>query len=242
MRLCLLVCLSLLVGPSAFAATAMVAVANNFYGPMKALNADFSQQTEHSLLLSTGSTGQLYAQIINGAPFELFFAADRRRPKQLQAKGLGSGAFTYAQGSLVLWSSAENVDLVDRLMQQDFAHLAMADPKLAPYGLAAQQSLSKMQLWQAVQAKLVLGKGINSSYQFIASGNAELGFVAKSQIFQQGQYSKGAVWEVPKHYYKPILQDAVILHKGQHNPALTAFLNYLKTERAQAIIKSYGYQ
>jgi molybdate transport system substrate-binding protein len=225
-----------------YAASAIVAVANNFYGPMKALNADFSQQTEHALQLSTGSTGQLYAQIVNGAPFDLFFAADTLRPQTLIEKGLGSSSFTYAQGCLVLWSTSPGLDLVSLLTQQDFTHLAIADPKLAPYGLAAQQSLSKMALWQAVQAKLVLGNGLNPTYQFIASGNAELGFVAKSQVFKQGQYREGSVWQVPIDYYQPILQDAVILRKGQNNPVINAFINYLKTERAQAIIKSYGYQ
>ncbi len=230
------------VAGGAQADTAVVAVANNFFGPMKALNADFSATTKDSLEISTGSTGQLYAQIINGAPFDLFFAADTARPQKLVAEGKGFSEFTYAKGTLVLWSEKEGVKLTDTLNGGDYSHLAIANPKLAPYGLAAQQALTKMKLWDKVSDKLVMGKGLNPTYQFIVTGNAELGFIAKSQVFKDGKYKTGSSWEVPTKDYAEILQDAVTLESGKSNKAVASFLTYLKTDRAQAIIKSYGYQ
>ncbi|MDC0610982.1 molybdate ABC transporter substrate-binding protein [Vibrio sp.] len=222
--------------------TAVVAVANNFFGPMKALNKDFTQATSDSLEISTGSTGQLYSQIVNGAPFDLFFAADTVRPQKLVKEGKGFDEFTYAKGTLVLWSEKTGLELKSLLDAGKFNHLAIADPKLAPYGLAAQQSLKKMKLWDKVSDKLVMGKGLNPTYQFVVTGNAELGFVAKSQVFQEGQYKDGSFWEVPTSDYAEIQQDAVTLASGKTNKAAQAFLDYLKTDRAQAIIKSYGYQ
>ncbi|MCE0495429.1 molybdate ABC transporter substrate-binding protein [Vibrio salinus] len=224
------------------AETAMVAVANNFFGPMKALNQDFSKVTPDSLEISTGSTGQLYAQIINGAPFDLFFAADKARPEKLTAAGKGFHEFTYARGTLVLWSEKAGITLTDMLKNSAFSHLAIANPKLAPYGLAAKQSLTKMNLWNQVSDKLVMGKGLNPTYQYIVTDNAELGFIAKSQVYKNGRYKTGSYWEVPIADYDEIRQDAVTLASGKDNKVVKAFLDYLKTDRAQAIIKSYGYQ
>lgn len=222
--------------------TAVVAVANNFFGPMKALNKDFSAVTSDSLQISTGSTGQLYAQIINGAPFDLFFAADTVRPQKLVAEGKGFNEFTYAKGTLVLWTEKADVDVKTELSDGKFEHLAIANPKLAPYGLAAQQAMTKMGLWDTVSDKLVMGKGLNPTYQYIVTGNAQLGFIAKSQVYKEGQYKAGSYWQVPAEDYKEILQDAVTLESGKTNKAVSSFLEYLKTDRAQAIIKSFGYK
>ncbi len=222
--------------------TAVVAVANNFFGPMKALNKDFSAVTSDSLQISTGSTGQLYAQIINGAPFDLFFAADTVRPQKLVAEGKGFSEFTYAKGTLVLWSEKAGVDVKTELSDGKFDHLSIANPELAPYGLAAKQSLTKMGLWDNVSDKLVMGKGLNPTYQYVVTGNAQLGFIAKSQVYQEGQYKPGSYWQVPAEDYEEIQQDAVTLESGKTNKAVSSFLEYLKTDRAQAIIKSFGYK
>lgn len=227
---------------NSWADTATVAVANNFSGPLKQLAADFASVSEHSIEMSTGSTGQLYAQITNGAPFDLFFAADTVRPEKLVAEGMASGEFTYARGALVLWSEQAGVDVKQQLEQFEFTHLAMANPKLAPYGLAAEQSLEKMDIYTQVGDKIVLGKGLNPTYQFIVTGNAQLGFVAKSQVYADNQYKTGSYWEVPADYYQEIKQDAVTLTAGKDKVAVQAFLDYLQTERAQAIIASFGYK
>jgi molybdate transport system substrate-binding protein len=232
----------LLVSWSALADDATVAVANNFFGPMTRLVTDFSSHSEHVIQISTGATGQLYAQITNGAPFDLFFAADTATPAKLVTDGLASHPFTYAKGSLVLWSESTGVDVKQQLSAMEFSYLAMANPKLAPYGLAAQQSLEKLALYDKVADKLVLGKGLNPTYQYVVTGNAQLGFVAKSQVYEDNRFKTGSYWEVPTDYYQEIKQDAVTLSAGEKNPAVSAFLDYLKTEPAQAIINSYGYK
>ncbi|MDW6004492.1 molybdate ABC transporter substrate-binding protein [Vibrio mangrovi] len=231
----------LLLSLSCWSADALFAVANNFYGPMKALSQDFESQSPHHISISTGATGQLYVQITQGAPFDLFFAADTARPEKLIKDGQASGEFTYARGTLVLWSAQPDIAVKDALLRGEYSHLAVANPKLAPYGLAAQQALEKMGLYTKVQEKIVLGKGLNPTYQFVVTGNAELGFVAKSQVYQDNHYQPGSYWEVPREDYAEIRQDAVILPAGQTNEAAQAFLVYLKTERAQKIIQSYGY-
>ncbi|MGX9417633.1 molybdate ABC transporter substrate-binding protein [Vibrio sp. WJH972] len=221
---------------------ATVAVANNFSGPMKKLINDFSAQSDHVIQISTGATGQLYAQIINGAPFDLFFSADTARPEKLVAEGLASDKFTYAKGTLVLWSETAGIDVKKQLTDLDFEYFSMANPKLAPYGLAAQQALEKLALYDKMRAKVVLGKGLNPTYQYIVTGNAQLGLVAKSQVFSNNAFKAGSYWEVPSDDYQEIKQDAVTLTMGKDNPAAQAFLAYLKTEQAQSIITSYGYQ
>lgn len=227
---------------SSVADEATVAVANNFFGPMKQLVNDFSQRSEHAIQISTGSTGQLYAQIINGAPFDLFFAADNIRPQQLVEQGLASAPMTYAQGTLVLWSETLDVDVEKQLTSLAFVYLAMANPQLAPYGVAAQQTLEKLELYDKVSNKLVLGKGLNPTYQYIATGNAQLGFVAKSQVFSDNRFKAGSYWQVPNDYYQPITQDVVMLNAAKDNRAASDFLGYLKTDSAQAIMASFGYQ
>ncbi|SHO59344.1 molybdate ABC transporter substrate-binding protein [Vibrio quintilis] len=225
---------------AAHADEAVIAVANNFFGPMKELRQDFESVSPHHLSISTGSTGQLYVQIIQGAPFDLFFAADTIRPQKLLKAGQAFNEFTYAKGTLVLWSEHPDLQAKQVLSAGKYHHLAIANPKVAPYGVAAKETLEKMGMYQHVQDKLVMGKGLNPTYQFIVTGNAELGFVAKSQVYKN-HYRTGSYWEVPRNYYSEIKQDAVTLPSGVHNQAVQAFLEYLQSDRAQAIIKNYGY-
>ena len=228
----------------ACAGEVMIAVANNFYRPMKQLAIDFKDVTGHDASLATGSTGQLYAQITHGAPFEVLLSADTARPDKLVASGLASNQFTYAQGVLALWSTQPA--LIDKqgevLSSGNFRHLAMADPKLAPYGLAAKQVLENKGLFDRVKPKIVTGKGLNPTYQFIYSGNADLGFVALSQIYQNGAYQPGSYWLVPEKLYTSISQDAVLLNQGQDNPAAHSFMEYLSSDRAKALIEQFGYK
>ncbi|SIO96391.1 molybdate ABC transporter substrate-binding protein [Vibrio spartinae] len=232
----------LLLSASCWSADALFAVANNFYRPMKALSQDFESRFPHHIEISTGATGQLYVQITQGAPFDLFFAADTARPTKLVQDQQASDQFTYARGTLVLWSAQPKIAVKDLLLSGEYAHLAMANPQLAPYGLAAQQVLEKMGLYSKIQDKIVQGKGLNPTFQFVVTGNAALGFVAKSQVYQNHHYQSGSYWEVPCEDYAQIRQDAVVLPAGQTNKAAQAFLNYLQTDRAQRIIQSYGYR
>lgn len=232
---------AMLFSSSSYSQSLTLAVANNFYRPMKALASDYTQLHSEDVEISTGSTGQLYAQIVNGAPFDLFFSADQRRPQLLVEQQLADNRFTYAQGVLVAWSPSENLDVKSELFSGDFQYLAIADPKLAPYGLAAQQLLEKHQQWQGVQNKLVIGKGLNATYQFVFTGNAQIGLLAKSQVYQQGNFQSGSVWQIPSSDYEPIKQDAAVLKSGKDKVGVTQFLSYLKSDRAKDIIRSYGY-
>lgn len=218
-----------------------LAVANNFYGPIQVLVKDFAKVSGFQLNVSTGSTGQLYAQIVNGAPFDLFLAADTVRPQKLVNEGLAFESFVYAKGVLVLWSKEANYDVKQHMLLGDYNHFAIADPKLAPYGLAAQQALTKMGLWESMSPKIVMGKGLNPTYQFLSTGNAQLGMVAKSQVFKNGQYIGGSFWEVPESDYEPIEQAAVTLKSGVDKASIKAFLEYYSSERAQKIVSSFGY-
>ncbi|MEI8631088.1 molybdate ABC transporter substrate-binding protein [Vibrio sp. PP-XX7] len=225
---------------NSWADDALVAVANNFYGPMKQLAHDFESISPHHIAISTGSTGQLYVQIMQGAPFDLFFAADNIRPRKLVKAGKAFNEFTYAKGTLVLWSEQPDLNVKKMLSAGRYDHLAMANPQVAPYGVAAKEALEKMHLYQQTQKKLVLGKGLNPTYQFVVTGNAELGFIAKSQVYNQ-TYKKGSYWEVPRQDYSEIKQDAVTLPSGQQNIAVKSFLAYLQSARAQKIVQNYGY-
>jgi molybdate transport system substrate-binding protein len=224
------------------AASVPLAVAANFTGPAKVLAAKFQQETGNTVVLSFGASGQFFTQITQGAPFEVFLSADAARPQALVAKGLGvSGtSFTYAIGKLVLWSATPGLvdDQGKVLSTGKFNHIAIADPKSAPYGAAAVQTLKALGVYDAVSLKIVTGESINQAYQFTASGNAELGFVALSQVIKD---DKGSQWLVPQTLYKPITQDAVLLKPGANDAAAKAFLAYLKTPEALGIIRSYGY-
>jgi molybdate transport system substrate-binding protein len=234
-----------LIAPSAFAAEVQVAVAANFTAPMQVIAADFEKTTGHKAQLAFGATGKFYAQIKNGAPFEILLAADDETPVKLEKEGLAvSGSrFTYAIGQLALWSAKPGyVDNKGAVLTQGmFKHLALANPKLAPYGAAAVETLSKLGLLASLQPKFVQGENIAQTFQFVSTGNAELGFVALSQVVEGGKLKSGSAWRVPPNLHAPIRQDAVILARGKGNPAALALMKYLKQDKARAIIKAYGY-
>jgi molybdate transport system substrate-binding protein len=223
-----------------------VAVAANFAAPAKLIAADFDKDTGHKALLAFGPTGRLYAQIRNGAPFEVLLAADDETPARLEKEGatVAGSRFTYATGHLVLWSARPGYvdDKAEVLVKGEFRHLAIANPKLAPYGAAAVEALTALKLLDAVQAKFVLGENIAQTHQFIASGNAELGFVALSQVMEDGRIAKGSAWIVPATLHQPIRQDAVLLEKGRGKPAAAAWLGFLKSDKAKAILRRFGYE
>lgn len=227
------------------AETALVAVAANFTKPMAEIAEAFEKSTEHTAKLSYGSSGKFVAQFENGAPFEVFLSADDTSPAKLEESGLGvtGSRFTYAIGKLVLWSASPN--LVDSqgqaLNSGNFKHIALADPKLAPYGMAAVDTLKNLGLLEKLTPLFVQGENIAQTLQFVNSGNAELGFVALSQVIENGKIGSGSGWIVPATLYRPILQDAVLLKTGAENPAAKALLEFLKTPPALAIIEKYGY-
>lgn len=243
----------------------LVATASNFSGPMGALVEEFEARSGHSLQVSYGSSGRFFAQISNGAPFQLFLSADQDKPARLEAVGLvvPGSRFTYAVGSLVLWSATEHdpahvpeqqtehdpepqpQQLAARLSQGDYSHLALANPRLAPYGHAAQEVLASLGLTAATRSKWVQGENIAQTYQFVSSGNADLGFVALSQVSQamsDGKIVSGRVWRVPADLHSPIRQDAVLLLSGQDCKACREFMQYLQSAEAQQLIRSFGYE
>lgn len=233
--------------PGAQALEAQVAVAANFAVPAQQIIAAFTRDhvDSHKIVLIVGSTGKLYAQISNGAPFDILLAADDAIPARLEKeRGAVAGSrFTYAVGTLLLWSA--NAGYVDAqghvLKQAPFKHLAVANPKLAPYGAAAFETITALGLSETLQTRWVQGENIAQTHQFIASANAELGFVAASQVMFDGKLLSGSAWIVPEKLHAPIRQDAVLLQHGKDNASARAFLDYLKSPTAQAIIKRYGY-
>lgn len=222
-----------------------VAVAANFTAPMQQIAADFEKATGHHAKLAFGSTGKFYAQIRNGAPFQVLLAADDETPAKLEAEGTGvaGSRFTYAIGTLVLWSSKP--DLVDAkgevLTKGNFNKLSIANPKTAPYGAAAVEVLNALGIYAAVEPKLVQGESIAQAYQFVSTGNADLGFIARSQVTKDGKLSGGSAWVVPAKLHAPIRQDAVLLAPGKDSAAAKALLAYLKSDAAKTVIRSYGY-
>lgn len=222
-----------------------VAVAANFAAPLQKIVPLFERDTGHKATLAIGSTGRFYAQIKNGAPFDVLLAADDETPAKLEREGQGvaGSRFTYAIGKLVLWS--QQPGLVDEqgavLKAARFDKLALADPKVAPYGLAAVETLTQLGLLDTLRPKFVQGESIGQTYQFVASQNAALGFVALSQVYAEGRLSQGSAWVVPAQLYTPIRQDALLLKRGQGNPAAAALLQYLRGDAARAIIRGYGY-
>jgi len=237
---CLLLCLVLSV-QTASADEVQVAVAANFSLPMQAMAAGFERETGHKLVVSVGSTGKFYAQIKNGAPFEVVLAADAETPAKLEREGFGvSGSrFTYAVGKLVLWSAKAGYvdDRGEVLKRGEFNHLAIASPKVAPYGAAAMEVLTQLGLVERLQPKLVQAENIGQAHQFVASGNAELGFVALSQVIK----GEGSGWLVPDHLYQPIRQEALLLIPGRDKPGAVALMQYLGQDQARAVIRSFGY-
>jgi molybdate transport system substrate-binding protein len=225
---------------AAHSETTTVAVAANFTAAAKDIEKAFEAATGHDLVLSFGSTGKLYAQIIKGAPFDAFLAADATRPMKLETDGQAvvNTRFTYALGQIVLWSPKDGVDVRSLLFAGDYNKLAIANPKTAPYGAAAVQALEKLNLLEMAQGKLVQGDSIAQTHQFVSTGAADLGFVAMAQVALDGSGSK---WAVPADLYAPIAQQAILLNKGANNAATVAFLDFLKSSDALTIIKSYGY-
>lgn len=239
----LFVLLSLLLPLACHADEVQVAVAANFAAPMKELAAGFERATGHKVLTTVGATGKFYAQISNGAPFEVLLSADQKTPARLEQEGAGVAGtrFTYAIGKLVLWSSQPGMADANALKAGKFTRLAIANPALAPYGTAAIEVLDKLGLVVALAPKFAYGENIAQTYQFVASGNAQLGFVAMSQVFEGGKLTSGSAWVVPASLYSPIRQDAIVLAKGKGKPAVLAWMAYLKSEPARALIRAHGY-
>jgi molybdate transport system substrate-binding protein len=236
--------IALAVTTAASADEIQVAVAANFTAPMQKIAADFEKDTGHKAQLAFGATGKFYAQIKNGAPFEILLAADDETPAKLGKEGaVAASQFTYAIGKLVLWSAKPAiVDPSGEVLKKGgFDHIALANPKLAPYGAAAMETMKALGVADALQPKIVTAENIAQTYQFISTGNALLGFVALSQVLKDGKI-EGSAWIVPAKLYQPIRQDAIILEKGRGKPAAEALMKYLKGDKARAVIKSYGYE
>ena len=228
----------------AVAGEVSLGVAANFTDTTRELAKRFETETGHTVSASYGSTGKLYAQIKNGAPFDVFMAADALRPALIEAEqaGVPGTRFTYARGKLALWSPTvaafDNAE--DYLARQPFSRLAIANPKTAPYGLAAQQVLEHLNHWEALQPKLVRGDSIAQTFQFVVSRNAQAGFVALSQI-KAWHEDDGTLWHIPQAYYQPIDQQAILLQHGADKAAAKAWMDFLKSDTATTIIRNYGY-
>lgn len=236
----------LLAGASARADEALVAVAANFAGAIEAVGGAFAKDTGHTIQVTTGATGKLYAQIGEGAPFAILLSADAKTPAKLEEEGkaIAGTRFTYAVGKLSLWSAESGrigADPKPALTAPETLHVAIANPDLAPYGVAAREALTALGLWETIQPKIVMGENIGQTFSMVDSGAAQMGFVATSAIEAPGQEPMGSRYDVPQDLFKPIKQDAVLLKAGDGNAAATAFLDYLKGDRAKGIIASFGY-
>lgn len=229
-----------------FAGEVKIAVAGNFFRPLQALAKEFEYQSGDSVLISVGSTGKLYAQISNGAPFDVFLSADQIRAGKLISDNLAikGSQYTYAKGKLVLWSSDPTVidKLGKRLISPKLKHLAIANPKVAPYGKQAVAALKNLRIYAQLQDKLVMGQSIGQAFQYVSSSSIKQGIIALSQVTRDGEINEGSAWIIPNNLYQSIQQDAVLLNKGKDNPVAIAFLKYLKTASALKIIHSFGYE
>ena len=237
---------ALALSAAAQAEVVQIAVAANFTAPARALAEIFARTTGHEAKLSFGATGAFYTQIKNGAPFDILLAADDERPIRLEKEGdtVPGSRFTYAVGQLVLWSAKPGfVDGEGAVLKGgNFNKIAIANPKLAPYGAAAVETMDKLGLAAALTPKLVTGESIGQTYNFIATGNAELGFVALAQVLDGGKLKSGSMWVVPAKYHAPIIQDAVILKRAAANPAAKAWMALMRSPNTQDFIRSYGYE
>lgn len=231
---------------SAHADEALVAVAANFAGAVEAIGKDFTNDTGHTIQVTTGATGKLYAQISEGAPFAVLLSADAKTPAKLEEEGkaVPGTRFTYAVGKLSLWSADEGRigdDPKAALSAPETLHVAIANPDLAPYGVAAREALTAIGLWDTIQPKIVMGENIGQTFSMVDSGAAQMGFIATSAIEIPGSAPKGSRYDVPQSMFKPIRQDAILLKAGKGNEAAVAFLDYLKSDKAKAVIASFGY-
>jgi molybdate transport system substrate-binding protein len=246
LRMLALACLALLNAVSVRADEALVAAAANFAGAVEAIGAEFTKETGHTLRITTGSTGKLYAQISEGAPFTILLSADAKTPAKLEQEGkavAGTG-FTYAVGRLTLWSpDAGKIgsDPKAALTAASTRHIAIANPDLAPYGVAAREALAAMGLWETIQPKIVMGENVGQAFSLVDTGAADMGFVATSALQMPGMATKGSRYDVPQEMFKPIRQDAILLKTGEGNAAAKAFMDYLRGEKAKAIAQSFGY-
>lgn len=235
-----------MLGADARAAEVSVAVAANFAAPLKRIAAAFEQHSGHRVLSAVGSTGSLYAQVVHGAPFQVFLSADQKTMARLESEGhaVAGSRYTYATGRLALWSAQPGLvdDRGEVLRGARFQRLAIANPKLAPYGAAALEALDQLGLRGTLQPRIVQGENIAQVHQFIASDNAQLGFVALSQVVQEGRLTGGSVWVVPRGLHAPLKQDAALLKRGADSAAARAFLEFLRSDAARAIIRAHGYE
>lgn len=222
------------------------AVASNFLKPFRQIAAKFETETGHSVRIVSGSTGKLYAQIVHGAPFDIFLSADTQRPALLEQKkhAVPGTRFTYARGRLALWSAdPQRIQTNGKhaLMQGSLKHLALANPKTAPYGRAAREVLQNLKLWNRYASRIVRGENVSQTLQFVATGNAELGFVALSQVLSLGPELQGSHWQVPENLHMPVRQDAVVCTHGQNNAAARFLIQFLKGPASLKIIRQFGY-
>lgn len=223
-----------------------VAVATNFAAPLAEIARKFRAATGHQIKISSSASGKIYAQIKNGAPFAVFLSADEEKPLALEQEGLSvpGSRFTYAIGRLALWSPRDNLvtDGPQILQRGEFRKLALANPKLAPYGKAAVEVLDALGLAEATKSRWVMGENIAQTYQFIQSGAADFGFVAAAQILAESQIKSGSAWLIPAELHQPIRQDAILLRKAENSRAARELLTFLRSEQVRALIESYGYQ
>jgi len=228
------------------AAEISVAVAANFSSVLKDIAVEFQKDTGHQLAITPGATGKFYAQISNGAPFDVFLSADDETPRKLaqEGKAIAASQFTYAIGRLALWSPSP--DLVDKsadiLKTDKFKFIAIANAKVAPYGQAAVQTMQKLGVLTKIEPRIVQGESIAQTYQFVSTGNAQLGFVALSQILENGKIKAGSAWIVPEEMHEQLKQDAVVFQSSKHMSACQALMEYLKTEKVKKMMASYGYK
>ncbi|MCM0043971.1 MAG: molybdate ABC transporter substrate-binding protein [Burkholderiaceae bacterium] len=245
-KLLLALLASWLLSVAAQAAEVKVAVAANFALTMKDIAAEFEKDTGHKVSLTQGATGKFYAQITNGAPFEVLLSADDETPSKLvrEGKAVSGTQFTYAVGRLVLWSpDASLVDQGGGVLKTDrFKFLSIANARVAPYGRAAVQTMQKLGVLTAIEPRVVQGESITQTHQFVSSGNAQLGFVALSQVWENGRIKSGSAWIVPEDMHEQLKQDAVLLNPGKDSKAAVALVDYLKSDKARKIIDRYGYK
>ncbi|MCI5106972.1 MAG: molybdate ABC transporter substrate-binding protein [Pseudomonadales bacterium] len=238
-RLMLLILLTL-PGPLLHGEEVLVAAASNFTRPLQELARMFREQSGHELQLAFGSSGRLYAQILNGAPYQVFLSADEEKPDRLEKQGLTvpGSRITYARGRLLLWSASRAITGPDVLRKLE-GKLALANPELAPYGRAAEQVLENLELKQATQASWVLGENIAQTFQFVETGNALMGFVAASQL--AGRQDQANAWPVASNLHEPIRQDGVLLKRAESCAACAAFMDFLQSDQARNLIRAMGY-